>query len=200
MPTINEVWEQALQINANLVQVHNDLNTANSWLQSLIGRADETNDWLEETRDLLHQGFTVVAAGLQAVQARQDLALKLQAYQIEQGQTMICALEHISRNTCHLVEQAARQTELQTSMEQSLTRLLHIASTAHPEAALVLAREEEERRRIERCCPPPPRRPACTYEPCPAPGEPPRADRLPEAPGFNRERRPIGNRDNEGPR
>lgn len=198
MPTINEVWEQALQINANLVTVHDDLTTANARLSTLIGRADETNDWLEEVRDLVHQGFTVVTAGLQAIQARQDLALKLQAYQIEQGQTMICALEHISRNTCQLVEQATRQTELQTGMEAALTRLVHLASTANPEAALVLAREEEERRRIERCCPPPARKPACTYEPCRAPGEPPRADRLPEAPGFHHQRRQIGRRD-EGP-
>ena len=185
MPTINEVWEQALQINANLVVVHDDLTTANARLKTLIDRADETNDWLEELRNLVSQGFTAVTAGMQAMLTRQDLALKLQAYQIEQGQTMICSLEHISRNTCQLVEQATRQTELQTGMETSLDQLVHLFSTVHPEAALVLARAAEERRRIERCCPPPARRPACTYQPCPAPGEPPRVDGLPEVPPFH---------------
>jgi hypothetical protein len=187
MPTLNEVWEQALQINANLVTVHDDLTTTNSRLQSLLARADEANDWLEELRNLVDQGFATVTAGMQAMLARQDLALKLQAYQIEQGQTMICALEHISRNTCQLVEQATRQTELQTGMEQSLDQLVHLFSTVHPDAALVLARATEERRRIERCCPPPVRKPACTYEPCPAPGEPPRVEHLPEAPTIKRE-------------
>ena len=30
MPTINEVWEQAQQINANLATLHNDLTTLNN--------------------------------------------------------------------------------------------------------------------------------------------------------------------------
>lgn len=199
MPTINEVWEQALQINANLATVHGDLTTANARLQTLIARAEEGNDWLEELRDLVLQGFTVVAAGLQGVAARQDLALKLQAHQIEQGKTMICNLEHISRNTCQLVEQASRQTELQTGMETALRQLVHMTSTAHPDAALAWARAEEERHKLERCCPPPARRPACTYEPCPAPGEPPAARNLPEVPGFDRRPREH-RRDGEAPR
>ena len=198
MPTLNEVWEQALQINANLTIVHGDLTTANSRLQGLLNRADETNDWLHEVRDVENQGFADVTAGLQAIVAREDFALKLQAYQIEQGRTMICALEHISRNTCQLVEQATRQTELQTTMAAALTELVHLFSTVHPDAALNLARAEEERRRIERCCPPPTRKPACSYEPCPAPAEPPRGDRLPDAPRFDRKPREIGRHGENG--
>ena len=52
MPTINEVWEQALLINANLATLHNDqvdlkncCALTNQRLAALDAGSHETNDW-----------------------------------------------------------------------------------------------------------------------------------------------------------
>lgn len=164
MPTINEVWEQAQQINANLVTVHNDLT-------GLIAGVDETNDWLEEVRQLVNDGFAAMSAGFVGVHARQDITNALLRYEIEQNDTIICALEHISKNTCELVNYAARQTSLQESIAADTAAQRHMFATVHADAALALARESELRQQIEMCCPTKPPPAPCAYEPCPAPRE-----------------------------
>ena len=178
MPTINEVWEQALQINANLATVHNDLTDlkgccrgTNEQLTNLIARTDETNDWLEELRQVATDGFAVIAAGISGIHARQDFTNRLLVLQIEHQQAMICILENISRNTCLLLNESSQQTELQTSLAENAGRLNHMYASSNPEAALAYSRHKEEHKLLEECCPPEPREPSCTYEPCPVPGQ-----------------------------
>lgn len=178
MPTINEVWEQAQQINANLVTIHNDLTglsnccgVTNQRLTTLIPRVEETNDWLEEIRQLVNDGFAAMSSGFAGVLARQDITNALLHYQIEQNNTIICALEHISKNTCELLNHASRQTALQERIAADTAAQRHMFATAHPDAALALARETEMRREIEACCPPKPPTPPCALEPCERPGE-----------------------------
>ena len=178
MPTINEVWEQAQQINANLGTLHNDLTTlnnrsnlTNARLNDLLTLTVETNDWLEDIRQTVNTGFLAMAAGISGIIARQDITNQLLHFQSQQQQTMICILEHISQNTCQLLDQASMQTDLQRTMAHDTKALHHMFATANPEAALEYRRHLEDRRRLEECCPPEPRQPACEYQPCETPKE-----------------------------
>lgn len=184
MPSINEVWEQALAINANLAIVHNDLLDlktccvdTNSKLDQLRVRADESNDWLEEVRDLLSSGFATMASGFEGVHQRQDISNQILVFQARQLQTVICVLENISRNTCALVNTSDAQLRQQTEATESVGALRHMYATANPDAALVLSRADEDAARMAKCCPDKPVPPPCTYQACddarlPQPGKP----------------------------
>src|SRR5205807_8624663 len=96
-----------------------------------------------------------------------------------QNDTMICILEHISRNTCELLNESHTQTGLKTTIRNSTTALAEPYAATHAEAALTLQREEALRKQIEECSPPQVAPPPCAYQACPAPrplGEPPRVD------------------------
>lgn len=187
MPSVNEVWEQALQINANLAIVHNDMvqlleccEQDGLKLDALIGRADESNDWLEELRQLVDDGFVAVSEGLKQVQQRQDLANRLALFQIRQQDTMICALEKISKNTCDLVVQSKLQTELQTEIRTTNVALESMFATAHPAAALEHARALDTQKRLAQCCSETRKPPPCLYEPCERPSDRP-STQMPES-------------------
>lgn len=162
MPTINEVWEQAVQINANLATLHNDM-------VAIRQRADATNAWLQDVRSLVAAGLDSLADGVVALQARQDLANKLLAVLLQLTETEICNLEKISANTCRSLNEAVRQTALQESSTSSLADLARMFASAHADAALELARAKEQEARMEACCPEKPPAPPCDYERCPSP-------------------------------
>ena len=87
----------------------------------------------------------------------------------QQTDTMICALEHISQNTCGILTQVTIQTQLQKRIRDDADALRDIAESAYPSVALERQRLAKLRAQVERCCPPEEPRPACTYEPCPQP-------------------------------
>jgi len=94
----------------------------------------------------------------------------------QQNATIICELEHISKNTCALLNEAAIQTALQTTMAADLDGLEGMFATANPGAALEAERLAALKAQVEQCCPPKKPTPPCEYKPCPAPkpiGPPP---------------------------
>jgi hypothetical protein len=95
-----------------------------------------------------------------------DLALSQNA---KQNDTIICILEHISKNTCELLNQSVVQTKLQTEMQTDLDALEAMYETVHADAALERERLSALKQQIEECCPPPQPEAACKYAPCPAP-------------------------------
>jgi len=101
----------------------------------------------------------------------------------QQNDTIICILEHISKNTCELVNEAHTQTTLQTSIKNNSSLLADLYAATHAEAALTREREEALRKQIEQCCPPKPPELPCGYQPCPAPDplreRPPQVDPRP---------------------
>lgn len=176
MPTINEVWEQALLINANLATLHNDqidlkncCALGNQRLAALDAGSHETNDWLEEIRKVLGEGFAAMATGISGVHARQDLANRLLLHLSEQQRTVICLLEQIADNTCQLVNQGQRQTLLQNGIHEGMQAVAHMYASANPDAALHHQRAEEQRRKLEKCCPPRPVEDPCRPAPCARP-------------------------------
>lgn len=96
----------------------------------------------------------------------------------QQNITIICALEHISKNTCALLNESAIQTALQTDMAADLDGLESMFATANPAAALEMERLAALKAQIEQCCPPKKPVPPCDYRPCPSPppiGPPPQS-------------------------
>jgi hypothetical protein len=94
----------------------------------------------------------------------------------KQNDTIICILEHISKNTCELLNQSVIQTKLQTEMQTDMDALEAMYETAHADVALERERLRALKQQIEECCPPPQPEVPCKYAPCPAPkpiGDPP---------------------------
>lgn len=87
----------------------------------------------------------------------------------QQNVTIICALEHISKNTCALLNESVVQTTLQTTMEADLDGLEQMFATANPGAALEAERLAALKAQVEQCCPPKKPTPPCDYKPCTAP-------------------------------
>jgi hypothetical protein len=138
-------------------------------LQSINGRLLDLTAAVNQVNNTLNTGFgQLVTLGQYA-----DLALSQNA---KQNDTIICILEHISKNTCALLNQSVIQTRLQTEIETDLDALEAMYETVHAAAALERERLRALKQQVEKCCPPPQPEVPCKYTPCPAPkpiGDPP---------------------------
>lgn len=179
MASINDVFSELQAVNGNLGLIHADgiaqtnaTNTVNNTVNTLDGD--------------VKAGFAATVNALHVIATIDIEAVKLLYHLTQQGDAMICALEHISKNTCGILTQATIQTRLQTSMAESLQVLSEIAKIANPGAALELERLAKLQADIQRCCPVPVPPPACNYEPCPAPKP---ADK-PDLPRFDPQQPP----------
>lgn len=119
--------------------------------------------------DTLHNDLTGVTAAINALVTLGQYTNQALYHNDQQNDTIICILEHISKNTCALLNESAIQTALQTEMEADLDGLESMFATANPAAALELKRLHELKKKIEECCPPKEPAPPCDYGPCPAP-------------------------------
>lgn len=154
-PTVADVFNQLVFVNGKLDQI--DTNT--------FGQANAINNLAAEVTT----GFNNTVVGLQTIAFINTELTKLVFHITQQNETIICALENISRNTCAIHTEAVKQTRLQVTMAEDLDVLRDIAECAHPECALDRHRRKDLEKQIERCCPPEEPRPACTYQPCPKP-------------------------------
>jgi hypothetical protein len=156
MPSLDDVFQELQKINGNLNTVHNDgLATK--------GAVDTGTVAVNNVRNSVDQAVQQLKA-LVVGQAYSNAALY---HLTQQNDTIICILEHISMNTCALLNEAHAQTALQTMLVADTHEILAIEQSAHPAAALEAARLADLRKDVERCCPPPQRKPVCTYGPCP---------------------------------
>jgi hypothetical protein len=148
MPSVDDVYNQLLSANTKLDTLHNDLAS----IAAVLGN-----------------GFNQLAL---LGQYNNDALY----HNDQQNDTIICILEHISQNTCALLNQAAIQTALQTEMERDIDGLEGMFAAANPGAALERERLHRLEEKIEKCCPPTAPPPPCTFTKCPAPrpiGPPP---------------------------
>lgn len=162
MASINDVFNELQAVNGNLGLIHADgiaqtnaSNTINNSVNVLDGD--------------VKAGFAATVNALQVIATIDIAAVKLLFHLTQQTDTMICALEHMSQNTCGILTQATIQTRLQQSMADDLHSASEILKLAYPAAALELDALAKLRAEVERCCPPKEQPPACTYEPCRAP-------------------------------
>jgi hypothetical protein len=182
MPSATDIYNELKGANTRLDGVNGRLDAVNGKLDALKTAIDAVRNAVGQVDQTLQWGFTqLITLGNYTNDAL--------AHNGHQNDTMICILEHISHNTCELLNEAHLQTALQTVIEDKTTMLADLFAATHAEAALTREREETLRAQIEECCPPETPDPACRYEHCPKPGslrEPPRIDprppRHPEGP------------------
>lgn len=162
MASINDVFNELQAVNGNLGLIHADgiaqtnaTNTVNNSVNVLDGD--------------VKAGFAATVNALHVIATIDIEAVKLLFHLTQQADAMICALEHISKNTCGILTQATIQTRLQTAIADDVHVTSEITRLANPAAALELDQIAKLRAEIQRCCPPQVPPPACTYEPCPAP-------------------------------
>jgi hypothetical protein len=178
MASINDVFNELQTINNTLTQIHADgvaeVNAVNA-VNTSIATLDAD----------VKAGFAATVNGLNTLAQIGVATAQMVFHLTQQADTMICALEHISQNTCGMLTQSVIQTRLQTQMAADVHEMKAIAESAYPAATVELERLAKLQAEIERCCPPETPPPACTYAPCPAPkpiGLPPLPQVPPPAP------------------
>ena len=180
MPSAQDILDAINGADSRLDDVKTKLDTTNSNLNDIKGKLDTINASVNQVATLMQWGFTQVITLLQYA----DQALFIND---QQNDTIICILEHISKNTCALLNEAHRQTAYQKAIKYSTKELEGLYEVTHGEAAIVFEREEKLRKQIEECCPPKPEAPPCSYEPCPEPKPlrepPPKTDPPPRQKG-----------------
>ena len=180
MANINDVYNQLVTVNATLSAIGADVNAGTTATNKVKASVDQLDGDLKA-------GFAQANAALGAIEAIEIESVKLLFQLSQQTDTMICALEHISQNTCALLTQSVLQTALQSRMADDLDKLLAIGQSAYPAAALEGERLAAIMAEVHRCCPPELPPPACTYEPCPKP-RPAQEPKLPKPPKSDQPR------------
>lgn len=181
MASINDVFNELQTVNNTLTLLHTD-NVAE------INAVNQVNTSIGTLTNALNTGFAQTLNAIAVLAQIEEAVAKLVFHLTQQSDTMICTLEHISRNTCGILTQTTIQTRLQTQMAGDLQTLKELTEFANPAAAVEHAKLAKLKAEIERCCPievPPP---ACTYEPCPAPRPIP----MPELPKIPSPQKPPG--------
>ena len=151
-------------VNNRLDTVHTDLLAIEGKLDILKAAIDAVAAAVQQVNQTLQWGFAqLITIGNYTNQALY--------HNDEQNDTIICILEHISKDVCELWNEAHTQTELQKIIKHNTTVLADLYAATHPAAALARERLQALRKEIEECCPPEPTPPVCVYQPCPKPGE-----------------------------
>ena len=173
MASIQDVFDELEKVNHNLVgpkpqfpNVKDSVDDVKESVDDVKESVDDVKESVDDVKDVLKKD---VVTALNTIATIDSKAVELLFHLTEQADTMICALEHISKNTCGILTQVTIQTQLQTRLLDDADALRYIAESAYPQAALERQRLADLRAEIERCCPPEKPKPACSYEPCPAP-------------------------------
>ena len=102
------------EVNNRLGGVHTRLDGTNARLDDVKAKLDQVTKSIQDVNTTLNWGFAqLITIGNYTNQAL--------AQNAAQNDTMICILEHISRNTCELLNESHTQTGLQTTIRNSTT-------------------------------------------------------------------------------
>jgi len=176
MASINDVFNELQAVNSALAQIHADGIAETNATDQVKVSVDQVKASVDTLDADVKAGFNATVNGLTTIALIEIEAAKLLFHLTQQADTMICALEHISENTCGILTQATIQTQLQESMREDLGVVRRISEFAHPDAALENQRLAKLNDKIEECCPPDRPRPACEYKPCTSPSPVERPD------------------------
>jgi hypothetical protein len=156
MASITDVFNALNDIKGKLDQLHAD-NLNNG------GKLDTVNQSVNNTGGAITARLTTLVQG-QALENQLTYHLTLQ------GETIICALEHISKNTCELVNLTTEELESLRKIQERVRVSCEVLRIANADAALEVDRNDEIYRKMEKCCPDKPEDPPCHYKPCKNPG------------------------------
>ena len=166
MPSSTDFMNKLTDIQTALGTVNTTLNTK---LTDLKNSTDAVKASTDQVRTAVQQIDNTLTAGLSALINIGNYTNQALYENAKQNETIICILEHISRNTCGILTEAHVQTGLQKTMEKSTSLLAELYAATHADAMLTHEKMAALKQQIEECCPPRPEPPACTYHPCEEP-------------------------------
>jgi hypothetical protein len=183
MPSSSDFYDE-------LSGCHVELKGANARLDEVKAKLDALKAETTAVRKAAEYTNKVLVWGFGDLVRLADYANQALAQNAKQNDTIICNLEHISKNTCDLVNEAHAQTKLQKVIKHNTTMLADLYAATHADAALARERLEKLREELEecraKCCPPPQPKPPCDFQPCPLPPKfdtpPPKVDTQPPKP------------------
>lgn len=188
MATINDVYNQLVTVNATLSSINADVNAGTVATTAVKTEVQQLDTDLKDGFAATTAALASAVTALNAIWTIDYASAQLLSQLTQQTDTIICALEHISQNTCALLTQSTIQTTLQTEIRKDAHALVSIAEVAYPAGALDSRRLTELEAQIHKCCPADIPPPACTYEPCPKPKSVP----VPQLPTPPKATRPPG--------
>src|SRR5690349_5904180 len=109
MASINDVFNQLQAVNGTLAQIDTDVTAGTSATNQVKTSVDTLDGDVKA-------GFAATANALNTIAQIDTEAVKLLFHLTQQADTMICALERISRNTCGILTEVTLQTQLQTRL------------------------------------------------------------------------------------
>lgn len=159
MPSVDDVFNQLVDINTRLQQIHVDNGNLINATNNVKGAVDLLNV-------TLNAGFTNLSTGIVAIIKLHEFTNDLLLHNDKQNDTIICTLNIISKNICSILNEEHNQTELQIKIENSVDMLHQLYETVHPNAHLSLEKLKELEEQIQKCCPPARPEPICKEEAC----------------------------------
>lgn len=188
MPSIEDAFNEIAKINANLSQLHTDvvglaaaLGDIGNHVQAMAGEARQISRGQQ-------RGFAVNSQNLVAIIERLDLLGAIASHLAGQQESLLCASEKISLNTCQLYNLADMQGRTTSASLASLRRTESVLAYAFPAASVAETKQRELESRLEKCCPTEEPEPNCQYEPCLAPGKAPPFNPASDAERFRPDR------------
>ena len=160
MPSSSDFYNRLKDANTKLDGVNGRLDTVNGKLDAVLNAVNAVTNAVHQVNKTLHWGF----GQLITIGNYTNLALHENN---KQNDTIICILEHISENTCALLNEAHLQTGMQKTIKENTAKLADLYAATHGEAAIARERMEALREQVEKCCPPKLPPPPCQYQACP---------------------------------
>lgn len=164
MPTLDDMFNQLTQANANLQGLRGDI----AGLTNVAKDIKAIDGKLLQAAVDINAKLQVLLQDTQQIIAAEKYTNKALFHITQQNDTIICNLEKIARNTCEIWNEAQTQTKLQKSIECHIAELADLAETVHAAAFVDLQRRKQLQTEIERCCPSEQPRAPCEDKPCPA--------------------------------
>jgi hypothetical protein len=161
MASINDVFTELTQVNSNLGLIHADGIAETNAINQVKASVDHLDSDVKA-------GFTATINALGVIAQVEVESAKLLYHLTQQADAMICALEHIAKNTCGIWNEAVLQTTIEARIRDDADVLRSIQEFAHPDATLEMTRLAALKADVERCCPPPKPQLPCDYRPCPS--------------------------------
>ena len=159
MASINDVFNALNDIKGKLDVLHADETT-------LRGKVDTTNNRLSTLDASVNNVGATLEARLVEIRTEEQIGNGIAAHQTQQLETVICSLDLIADRLCSLLNLAAVDSRVLASLAEHARVTADIARSAHPDAALDLARRDAAEAALKACCPDPEPDPACRHERC----------------------------------
>src|SRR5712664_4976233 len=105
MASINDVFNQLVTVNATLSAIGTGINAGTTATNSVKASVDQLDTDLKAGCFQTTNALNAAVGALNSIAAIDVEGVKLLCHITRQTDTMICALEHISQNTCAILTQ-----------------------------------------------------------------------------------------------